>query len=82
LWVQILLNTLLGREPMPGPSSERAALTFLFANVEGSSERWERYPNAMADVLRQYDAIVRGTIRQHGGSVYKTLGDAVLSYAD
>jgi len=51
-------------------------LTFLFTDIEGSTTRWDRAPDAMAAALAAHDAIVAGTIEAHSGSVFKRVGDA------
>jgi class 3 adenylate cyclase/tetratricopeptide (TPR) repeat protein len=54
-------------------------LTFAFTDIEGSTVRWERDRAAMHDALRRHDAIVRAAIEEHGGHVFKTVGDAFCS---
>jgi predicted ATPase/class 3 adenylate cyclase/DNA-binding CsgD family transcriptional regulator len=51
-------------------------VTFLFTDIAGSSQRWERNPTAMQATLRRHDAILRQTLAAHGGYVFKTGGDA------
>ena len=51
-------------------------LTFLFTDIEGSTQRWEHQRDAMAAALVRHDALVRAAIEQHGGHVFKTVGDA------
>ena len=53
-----------------------SAFTFLFSDIEGSTKRWEAAPVAMADAVRRHDRVMRGSIEAHGGSVFKTVGDA------
>jgi len=53
-----------------------ATLTFLFTDIEGSTERWEKHREAMARALERHDACLRGAIESHGGTVFKTIGDA------
>lgn len=49
---------------------------FLFTDIEGSTARWEANRLAMQQALRRHDAIVRAAIESHGGTVFKTVGDA------
>jgi len=51
-------------------------MIFLFSDIEGSTSRWESTPDAMGRAVRRHDEIVRGAIEAHGGSVFKTVGDA------
>src|SRR5579884_3950955 len=51
-------------------------VTFLFSDIEGSTRRWEAYPNAMAVALARHDRLMREAIEQCGGYVFKTVGDA------
>jgi predicted ATPase/class 3 adenylate cyclase len=51
-------------------------VAFLFTDIEGSTERWERHHDEMDAAVKRHDAIVRGAIESHGGYVFKTVGDA------
>src|SRR5215208_5499866 len=51
-------------------------VTFLFTDIEGSSARWERQPEAMRVALARHDALIRAAIDRRGGFVVKTIGDA------
>src|SRR5437879_1510786 len=51
-------------------------VTFLFTDIEGSTQRWERYPDAIKAVLARHDAILRKAIESNEGRVFKTVGDA------
>ena len=51
-------------------------VTLLFTDIEGSTQRWEERPDAMAPALRRHDELLRAAIESHGGHVFKTVGDA------
>jgi class 3 adenylate cyclase len=51
-------------------------VTFLFTDIEGSTQLWERHPNAMKLALARHDTLLRQAIQSHGGYVFKTVGDA------
>ncbi len=51
-------------------------VTLLFTDIEGSTQRWEERPDAMALALRRHDELLRAAIERHGGHVFKTVGDA------
>ena len=55
---------------------QTGVLTFLFTDIEGSTTRWDRAPDAMAGALAAHDAILSGTIAAHSGNVFKRVGDA------
>jgi class 3 adenylate cyclase len=50
-------------------------VTFLFTDVESSTQLWERAPDAMRSALARHDDIVRRAIDAHGGYVFSTGGD-------
>ena len=52
-------------------------VTFLFTDIEGSTRLWQANHDAMTTAYARHDAILRVAIAAHGGSVYKTIGDAV-----
>lgn len=51
-------------------------VTFLFTDIEGSTKRWERQPEAMARAVARHDELMRAAIVEHHGHVFKTVGDA------
>jgi len=59
---------------MAQPST--ATVTFLFTDIEGSTRRWENFPEAMAQAVQRHDTLMREVIARHGGMVFKTIGDA------
>src|SRR5919106_7022633 len=62
---------------MNNPSFPTGTVTFLFTDIEGSTQLWEKHPNAMQDALAKHDSILRGAIESHGGQVIKTTGDGI-----
>jgi predicted ATPase/class 3 adenylate cyclase len=50
--------------------------TFLFTDIERSSELWETHPQAMGRALAQHDTLLTGIFEEHGGKIFKTVGDA------
>jgi predicted ATPase/class 3 adenylate cyclase len=51
-------------------------ITFLFTDIEGSTQLWDNYPTEMPLVLSRHDAILRRQIDAHEGVLFKTVGDA------
>src|SRR5258708_16579183 len=51
-------------------------VTFLFTDIEGSTKLWEQNPEMMKSALARHDALLRKIIEQHGGYIFKTIGDA------
>ena len=52
-------------------------LTFLFTDIEGSTQLWENYPEAMKDALAKHDSILREAIEANKGRIIKTTGDGI-----
>src|SRR5574341_712762 len=51
-------------------------VTFLFTDIEGSTKLWDKHPDAMKIVVARHDVLLRGTIENNRGYVFKTVGDA------
>ena len=50
-------------------------MTFLFTDIEGSTQLWEAAPDAMRAALARHDSILRDAIHEQGGYVFATGGD-------
>jgi class 3 adenylate cyclase len=57
-------------------SPPTGTLTFLFTDIEGSTGMWDRSRQAMQAALARHDELLRRSIEEHGGYVFKTVGDA------
>ncbi len=60
----------------PAAPIPSGTVTFLFTDIEGSTERWEHYRDAMKSALARHDAVLSAAIAEHGGHVFKKMGDA------
>ena len=61
-------------------TEERRIVTVLFADMAGSTALGEELdPEEMRRLLARYYAVARETINQHGGTVEKFIGDAVMA---
>lgn len=56
-----------------------APLTFLFTDIEGSSQLWDTDADSMRMAHRQHHAILKDAIESNGGSVLKDLGDGFMA---
>jgi len=63
--------------PLSSRELPTGTVTFLFTDIEGSTQLWERHPAAMREALAQHDTILRQIIATHGGVVVKTTGDGL-----
>jgi predicted ATPase/class 3 adenylate cyclase len=50
-------------------------VTFLFTDIERSTQLWESVPDAMRPALERHDELVRRAIDAHSGYVFSTGGD-------
>ena len=58
-------------------------VTFLFTDIESSTQHWERTPQAMRTALGAHNQIVGEVLVAHHGVVFKTVGDAFCAaFAD
>jgi predicted ATPase/class 3 adenylate cyclase len=51
-------------------------ITFLFSDIEGSTKKWEKQPEAMRVALAAHDKMLRHIFESCAGHVFKTIGDA------
>src|SRR5215210_7875740 len=59
------------------PELPRGTVAFLFTDIEGSTERWERDRLTMATAVERHITLLDEAIQSHGGIHFKTVGDAV-----
>ncbi len=52
---------------------------FLFTDIEGSTEKWEKHPTEMGPALALHDAIFTECLATHGGVIIKHTGDGVFA---
>ena len=51
-------------------------VTFLFTDIEGSTQLSQRYPDAFPTALARHHAILSDAITTHHGQVFQIIGDA------
>lgn len=59
-----------------GEQLPTGTVTFLFSDVEGSTQLWEQHHDEMSSALAEHDKVMRSTIEDHDGHVFSTAGDA------
>src|SRR5690349_14991968 len=56
-------------------------VTFLFTDIEGSTQLWEQHPEAMSAASARHDALLNEGIVQHRGIVVKSRGEGDSLFA-
>jgi predicted ATPase/class 3 adenylate cyclase len=56
-------------------------VTFLFTDIEGSTQLWERYPDAMRSALARHDEIIEGSVELQHGLVVRPRGEGDSRFA-
>src|SRR3954453_7124673 len=59
------------------PDFPSGTVTFLFTDIEASTERRERDRQATAAAVERHVTLLDAAIQTHGGVHFKTIGDAV-----
>ena len=54
-------------------------VTFLFSDVEGSTQLLERHGSAMGSALARHQELFEQIVERHGGGIFETVGDAVYA---
>lgn len=58
-----------------GQAIPSGTVTFLFTDIEGSTQLWELHPEAMKSALAKHDSLLHGIFLMHNGRIVKTTGD-------
>ncbi len=61
----------------PSPDLPTGTVTFLFTDIEGSTQLWERHSQAMQVAMARHDALLRAAVEANHGKVIKTTGDGL-----
>jgi predicted ATPase/class 3 adenylate cyclase len=63
--------------PTSTPDSPRptGTVTFLYTDIEGSTQLWREHPKAMAVAQARHDQILREALESNNGYVYQVIGD-------
>jgi class 3 adenylate cyclase len=61
---------------MAGPSG---VVTFLFADIEGSTRLWQQDEEAMRSALSRHDELLRTVVAEHDGVVFSSMGDGIAA---
>jgi predicted ATPase/class 3 adenylate cyclase len=51
-------------------------ITFLFTDIEGSTQLWDKYPQEMRLALDQHNTLLHKVMAAHDGIVFKIVGDS------
>lgn len=54
-------------------------VTFMFTDIEGSTQRWQHDDRAMSGALSAHDQTIRAAVDAHGGVVFKHTGDGLCA---
>src|SRR5574340_1408633 len=67
--------------PMSNPSQPlpTGTVTFLFTDIEGSTQLWDSHPEAMKAVLARHDAMLTAAVQSNHGHVVKSTGDGIYA---
>ncbi len=62
----------------PGSRTDSSSrmMAFLVTDIEGSTYRWEAFPEEMKSALERHDQIIRRAVVRHAGHIFHTAGDA------
>jgi predicted ATPase/class 3 adenylate cyclase len=61
---------------MSTPNLPSGTITFLFTDIQGSTQLWQQYPADMPQALQRHHAILRQSIEENDGYVFQIIGDA------
>src|SRR5947209_5804952 len=63
------------------PNLPTGTVTFLFTDIEGSTQLWERYPDQLRATMVRHDRIIEDTVGRHGGCVVRPRGEGDSRFA-
>ncbi len=55
---------------------------FLFTDIEGSTQKWEKHPEIMSRALNRHNMILKTQLEKFGGKIIKHTGDGMFAIFD
>ncbi|WP_436795807.1 BTAD domain-containing putative transcriptional regulator [Actinospongicola halichondriae] len=69
--------------PTRGERPRSGLRTFVFTDIEGSTNLWQRHPDAMTTALETHDRLLREICARHSGECFTHLGDGLgMAFVD
>ena len=62
-----------------GRTVNRSGVAFLFTDIEGSTRRWEEFPEAMVTALERHDDLLDRVVTEHRGTPFHSSGDGMIA---
>src|SRR5947209_3359780 len=56
--------------------------TFLFTDIEGSTQLWDQRPQAMSSALAYHHSVMHQTISTYQGKIFNIVGECVCAVFD
>jgi predicted ATPase/class 3 adenylate cyclase len=72
----LLARELLVSKPIRPSALPTGTVTFLYTDIEGSTQLWKQHPQTMAVAHARHDQILREAIESNNGYVFQVIGDA------
>jgi class 3 adenylate cyclase len=63
------------------PNLPTGTVTFLFTDIEGSTQLWERFPDQARAALTRHDQIIEAIVGRHGGRIVRPRGEGDSRFA-
>jgi class 3 adenylate cyclase len=63
----------------PALSLPSGTVTFLFSDIDGSTQLWSQNAQTMGAAIARHEALLRAVMTATGGVVFKTVGDATYA---
>jgi len=73
--LRLVDQLLLAHEPTVSTRLPTGIVTFLFTDIEGSTQLWEQHPPVMEVAQARHDRILREAIESNNGYVFQVIGD-------
>ena len=70
-----------GRCSTPLSYLPTGVITYLFTDLEGSTQLWQEHPGEMSGVLARHDALLTSVNEEHGGMVVRSRGEGDSLFA-
>ncbi len=75
--VMAVIQPPTAKPKLPAPQIERMLIIVMYTDIEKSTQKWEKFGDAMDAAIAQHDRLTQETVERFGGKILRHRGDGM-----